>query len=85
MLVEILCLLHEISSFLEVLYKKGILENFLKFTGKHKKQSSGGVLSKKVFLKIFQICRKTSLWVPFLNKVAGWNPEYVRAGSRDIL
>ena len=46
--VEIRQLVNEISSFLEVLYKKGHLKNFAKFTDKHKKQSSGGVLSKDV-------------------------------------
>ena len=46
MLVEILQLIHEISIFLEVLYKKGVVKNFSKFIGKHKKQSCGGVMSK---------------------------------------
>ena len=43
---EILQLVHEISSFPEVLYKRGDLKNFSKFTDKRKKQSFGGVLSK---------------------------------------
>ena len=42
LLVEILQLEHEISSFPEVLYKRGVL------TDKHNKQSSAGVLSKGV-------------------------------------
>ena len=37
---------HEISSFPVVFYERGVLKNFSKLTGKHKKQSSGGVLSK---------------------------------------
>ena len=41
--VEIGQLVNEISSFPEVLYKRGDLKNFSKFTDKHKKQSSGGV------------------------------------------
>ena len=41
--VEIGQLLKEISSFPEVLYKRGDQRNFSKFTDKHKKQSSGGV------------------------------------------
>ena len=45
------------SSFPEVLYKRGVLKNFLKFTDKHKKQSTRGVLLKGV-LKVY---RKTSL------------------------
>ena len=46
LVVEILQLVHEISSFSEVLYKRGVLRNFSKFTDKHKKKSSGSVLSK---------------------------------------
>ena len=38
--------MHEISSFSEVLYGRGVLKNFSKFTDKLKKQSSRGVLSK---------------------------------------
>ena len=47
MLFEIPHLVYEISRFLEVLYKKGVLKNFLKFTGDYKKQPSGRVLSKR--------------------------------------
>ena len=39
-------LVNEIRSFPEVLYKRGHLKNFSKFKDKHKKQSSGGALSK---------------------------------------
>ena len=49
--VEIRQLVNEISSFPEVLYKRGDLKKFSKFTDKHK-QSARGVLSKDV-LKIF--------------------------------
>ena len=52
MLAKILQVLHEISSFPEVLYNRGALTNFSKFTDELKKQSSGGVLSKD--LKILQ-------------------------------
>ena len=48
LMVEILQLVHEISSFPEVLYKRGDLKNFLRFTDKHKTQSPEGVLSKDV-------------------------------------
>ena len=41
---EIRQLVNELSSFLKVLYKRGDLENFSKFTYKHKKQTSRGVL-----------------------------------------
>ena len=58
MLVEILQLVHEISS---LPYKKDVLKNFSKFTGKHKKQSSGGFLSKDVLKKFAKFTEKTSL------------------------
>ena len=51
--VEIRQLVNEISSFPEVLYKRGDLENFSKFTDKNKKQSSEGVW-QKMFLKILE-------------------------------
>ena len=35
-----------------MLYKKRVLKNFSKFTDKHKKQSSTGVLSNDVLKKI---------------------------------
>ena len=54
-MVEILQLVHGISGFPEALYERGVPKNFSKFTDKHKKQPSGGVLSKeKIFLKILQ-------------------------------
>ena len=43
LVVEIGKLVNEISSFPKVLYEKGDLKNFSKFTDKHKKQPSGGV------------------------------------------
>ena len=43
LVVEIGQFVNEISSFPKVLYKKGDLKNFSKFTDKHKKQPSGGV------------------------------------------
>ena len=48
LVVEILQLAHEMNSFPEVLYKRGVLKNLSKFSEKHKRQSSGGVLSKDV-------------------------------------
>ena len=52
LVVKILQLGHEISSFPQVRYNSGDLNFFSKFTDKHKKQSSGSVLSKDV-LKSF--------------------------------
>ena len=48
MMAEILQLVHGIASFPEVLCKRGDLNNFSKFTDKHKNQSPGGTLSKDV-------------------------------------
>ena len=48
LLAEPLQLVHEISSFSEVLYKRDVLKNFFEFPDKLKNQSSGGVLSKDV-------------------------------------
>ena len=45
MVVEILQLVHEVSSFPKVLYKRGCLKNISKFTDNHRKQSSGCVPS----------------------------------------
>ena len=53
LLVGILQLVHEMSSFPEVLYKRGVLKNFSKFSDKHKEQSSVEVFCQKMFLKIF--------------------------------
>ena len=68
LVVEILQLVHETK----VLYKRGVLKSFSKFSDKNKEQKSGGVLSKEV-LKIFvkftekHLCRSL-----LFNKVAGW-------------
>ena len=48
-MVEILQLTHEISSFPVMLYKRGDLKTFSKFTDKYKNQSSGGIMSKDIF------------------------------------
>ena len=36
LVIETLQLVHEVSCFPQVLYKRGVLKNFLKFTEKHK-------------------------------------------------
>ena len=78
LLVEPLQLVHEISSFSEVLYKRDVLKNFFEFPDKLKNQSSGGVLSKDV-LKNFAKFTEIYLCVNLLfNKVTGWKPETVR-------
>ena len=76
--VEILQVVHEVSSFPEVPYKRGVLKNCSKFTDKHKKQSSGDVLSKDV-LKNFTKFTEKYLWRSLFNKVSGWKSEAVRS------
>ena len=78
LLVEPLQLVHEISSFSEVLYKRDVLKNFFEFPDKLKNQSSGSVLSKDV-LKNFAKFTEKYLCVNLLfNKVTSWKPETVR-------
>ena len=86
-MVESLQLVHEISSFPEVLYKRSVLENFSKFADKRKKQSSGGVLSKeKMFLKILQNSQKNIFTgVSFMTKVHPVNLKLSEAATADIL
>ena len=75
LLVEILQLEHEISNLAEAPNKTVLLEIFSKFTDKHKKQSSGGALSKNT-RKIHKKHISRSL---FFNKVTRWKPETVRS------
>ena len=79
LLVGILQLVHEMSSFPEVLYKRGVLKNFSKFTEKYKKQWSGGVLSKDVLENFTKFTEKHLFRSLLFNKVAGWKPETVRS------
>ena len=68
-MVEILQLIHEISSFPELLYKIGDLKNFLKLQV-NTKSSHPEVFCKKMFLKILQISQKNVFaGVPFLIKL----------------
>ena len=70
LLVEILQFVHEISSFSEVLYKRDVLKNFLKFTDKLQKKSSGGVLSKHVLKNLANFTEKHLCGNHCFNKVA---------------
>ena len=79
LLVEILQLVHGISSFSEVLYIRVVLKNFWKFTAKRKKQSSGVVLSKDVLKDFAKFTEKHLCRNLFFNKVAGWKPETLRS------
>ena len=79
LLIEILQLVHKISSFPEALYKWGVLNKFSEFTDKHKKQSSASVLSKDVLKEIAKLTEKHLCRSLFLNKVAGCKLEIVRS------
>ena len=57
LVVEILQLVHEINSFPEVLYKRGGLENFSKFTDKYKRQSSG---TQQTFVGLQDVLKTSS-------------------------
>ena len=87
LVVEILQLVNEISSFQEVLYKRSVLKTFSKFTDKHKKQPSRGVLSKeKIFLKILQNSQKNiSAGVSLLMKLQAGNLKLSEVATRDVL
>ena len=78
LLVEFLQLVHEITSFPEMLYKRGILKNLSKLIDKHEKQPRG-VLSKDVLKNFEKFTEKRLCWSLFLNKVAGWKLETVRS------
>ena len=78
-MVEIWQLVNEISSFPEVLYKRGDLKNFSKFTDKLKKQPFGGVLSRHVLNTFPKFTDKHLCPSLFFNKVACWKSEIVRS------
>ena len=79
MVVEIQPLAIEISSVPEVLYERGDLKIFSKFTDKHKKLSSGGVLTKDVLKNFTKFVDKHFSPSLFCNKAAGWKPGTVRS------
>ena len=77
-MVEILQLLHEISSFPEVLYEIGDLKNFSKLQ-LNKEAVSEGVLSKDVLKCFAEFTEKRLCWSLFFDKPAGWKPLTVRS------
>ena len=86
--VEIRQLINEISSFPETLYKKGDLKNFSESTGKHKKQSPGGVLSKeKMLFKNLQNSKKKTIFarLSLLIKLQAGNLELSEATTGDAI
>ena len=70
-----------------MLYISSVLKNFSEFTDKHKKQSSGNVLSKeKMFLKILQNSQKNIfVGVSFLMKLQTVNLKLSEAATADFL
>ena len=69
-----------------MLYKKKVLKKFSKSTDKHKKQSSGGALPKKMFLKISQNSQiNIFAGVSFLIKFQAENPKLSEAPTGDVL
>ena len=85
LVVEILQLIPEISSFLEVLYKKGDLKNVLRFTDKHKRQSSGGGLSKCVLRNFAKFKEKVFPGVSFLTNLQAGNLKLSEVATGDVL
>ena len=73
LMVEILQFLHEVTTFLEVLYKRSVMKNFSKFTDKHKKQSKG-VQRKDVFKNFAKFTEKNLCWSLFLRKLQVLRP-----------
>ena len=58
----------------KVLYKRGFLKNFSKFSDKHKEQSSGCVQSKDVLKNSVKFTGKHLCRILLFNKDAGWKP-----------
>ena len=58
----------------KLLYKRGFLKNFSKFSDKHKEQSSGGVQPKDVFKNLVKFTGKHLCWSLFWIKLEFWGP-----------
>ena len=85
LVVEILQLVHEISSFPEVLYKIGDLKNFSKLQV-NTRSSHPEVFCKKMFLKILQISQKNVfVGVPFIIKLQAGNLKLSEAATGNVL
>ena len=81
LLVKILQLIHEIISFSEVLYERGVLKNFSEVTYKLTKESSGDVQSKDVLKNFEKLTEKHLCRNLFFNEVAGWKCETMRSSN----
>ena len=84
LLVEILPLVHEISSFSEVSYKRDALRNFSKFLDKLKKQSSGSALSKDVLRNVAKFSENIFAGISFLIKLQGGNLKLSETATGDV-
>ena len=85
LVVGILQLVHEISSFPEVLYERDDLKNFSKLQV-NTRSSHREVFCKKIFVKIFQNSQKNVLaGVPFLIKLQTGNLKLSEAATGDVL
>ena len=60
-----------------MLYKRGPMKNFSKFTDKQKNKPSGGVLSKDVLENFAKLTEEHLSWIICFSKVAGSKPETV--------
>ena len=63
------------NSFSDVLYKRGVPRNFSKFTNKHKKKSSGGLLPKDILKNFAKFTEKQLCRSLFFKKVAESDTE----------
>ena len=68
-----------------MLYKRGVLKNFSKFTDKHKKQLSGGVLSEDVLKNLEKSQKKLFAGVSFLIKLQAGHLKLSEAATGDVL
>ena len=66
-------------------YKRGDLKNFSKFTDKHKKQPSGGVLSRDALKKFANFTDKHLCPSLFLMKLKAGNLKLSEAATGDAL
>ena len=62
-----------------MLYKRGVLKNYSKFTDKHKTQSSAGARLKNVLKNFAKFTEKKSLSESLFSKDGGWKPEAPRS------
>ena len=67
-----------------VLYKRGVLKNFSKFSDKHKEQSSEGVLSKDVLKNFEKLTKNIFGGVSFLTKLQVRNLKLREAAAGDL-